>query len=853
MTILRIAKANFIKKKSVFLTITVFIILASMMLNMGVGQLLNLDDFYETKEELLQSPHIVNLTQNNIYKNQYGDFIFQDSRIEHAEKENVAYMPTSKNNRNSLEFAATFFNKDAKRKIAPFRLVKEDKSVPADKAIYMPLIMEQYNTKLGDNIEFSYKGNIYSFQVAGFFETTYMGVVSNGNLKYYVSDKLYQKLYESIGGATIIEARMKVPDNIDNPGKYVEMKSQQLIDDFLDKTDYLSNINGIFAISNCLDKTDMKNNVLSNLEIPSVVFIMLAIVVSIIILIIIFCKVIEMIDENMQNYGILQALGYTTNQIIGSILIEFIFVSLCGTILGVIASYIFPYFMSDTFSASSGLVWKQSLNIGVNLVSICIITFLILLISLLAGIKIKKLPPVVALRNGKQTHEFKKNLVPIYKGFGGLYFKLALKNVVMFIKQNIILLIIVTSSTFIVGMSFVMYINFGVNDSALRKMTGIEISDLQVIVTKGTDNHSFAKELEKTDGIRKTLLTDVTFVKVEKNTIQCIVSDAYDEMELLETVEGDFPRYDNEIVLTIPLAKKINKKIGDSVMVTIEGKSKDYTIVGLSQSSNGNGLMAMMQDSGIKRLRPNYQMPQIEIYLDQSTSAKDMTHYLEETYKIADSNLPFESNSISHETKDNEKFSAAKKKAEEKIAKLLADYGVRSASYAVMLDGNIILSGNSNSYKIKDITDLNGYLEGQLEVYSSLIGMVVIITLIVILLIIAGILSISIGTMLRQKKEEHAIYKALGYTTKELMIQMSLSLVIVSLIGAALGGILTFCLSNIVLRSFFSYFGMSKINLVNSPFVLIIMGIFIVAFVFLMAMRKTYSIRKVTPYELMTE
>ena len=113
-----------------------------------------------------------------------------------------------------------------------------------------------------------------------------------------------------------------------------------------------------------------------------------------------------------------------------------------------------------------------------------------------------------------------------------------------------------------------------------------------------------------------------------------------------------------------------------------------------------------------------------------------------------------------------------------------------------------------------------------------MIGVVVIITLIVILLIIAGILSISIGSMLRQKKEEHAIYKALGYTTKELMIQVSLSLVIVSFIGAAFGGILTFCLSNIMLRSFFSYFGMSKINLVNSPFVLIIMGIFIVAFVF---------------------
>ncbi len=852
MTITRIAKANFMKKKSVFITITIFIMLASMMLNMGVNQILNLDAFYEEKEELLVSPHISILTPNNTYKNEYGDFILQDSRVAYAEKEKVAYMPTSKNNKNSLEFAGVFFNKDAERKIAPFQLVKEDKNVPEEQAIYMPLIMEQYNTKLGDFIDFVYKGKTYTFQVAGFFETTYMGVATSGMLKYYVSDKVFQNLYEQIGGATVIEARMNIPYNVKNAGQYAEKQSQQIIIDFLDKTDYLSNSTGILAEANCINRTDMRAQVLSNLEIPCVVFIMLAIVISIIILIIIFCKVIEMIDENMQNYGIMQAIGYTTKQIINSILLEFIFVSICGNIIGILASYVLPYFMVNTFSASSGLVWNQSINIGVNIVNIFIITVLIILSSLLASVKIKKLPPVVALRNGKQTHEFKKNLIPLYKGIGGLSYKLALKNIVMFMKQNIILFIIVASSTFIIGLSFVMYINFGVNDSALRKMTGVEISDLQVITTEETDSSSFAKELEMIEGIRKTLLTDVTYIKVEKEIIQCIVSDAYDEMELLETSEGDFPRYDNEIVLTIPLAKKLNKKIGDSVMVTIEGKSKDYTIVGLSQSTNGGGLMAMMQNSGIKRLRPNYQMSQIEIYLDEGVSAKDMTQYLEKTYKIADMDLPFESDEIKN-SEDNKPFHEAKKKAEEKIAKLLAEYGVLSASYAVMLNGEMILSGNSSSYKIKDITDLNGYLEGQLEVYSSLIGMVVIISLIVNLLLIAGILSISIGSMLRQKREEHAIYKALGYTTKELMIQISFSLAVVSFLGAFVGGILTLSLSNTVLKSFFSLFGMTKIDLINSPLILFIMGMIIVIFVFIMAMLKTFRIRKITPYALMTE
>lgn len=841
MLVWRLSKANLKKKRGVSLTFILFIFLATLMLDMGLSLISKIDSFYDEKETEFNSPQFYAMVQNNEYKTEYEEYVLNDERIQLAEKENVVYMTSTKNNKNTLEFAAVIFDKDKDRKIAPFLLAEEDTSVDSDEAIYLPLIMKSYNVKLGDDFEIIYKGTTFSFKVGGFFETTYMGVVDGGILKYFVSNEVYNKIYEKVGGATFISARFKATP------KEAERISERFVKDFTEATNFYGEGSGIFATYNCLGKYTVKTQVVSIMSVPSMIYIVVAFVISIVVLFIIFFKVVESIEENTQNIGSLQAIGYTTKQIRGSIVLEFLSLSLVGSILGILGSYVANYLTKDTLSATSGLKWIYSLHLIEDIICLTLMISVVIGSSYLGSARIKRLPPVTALRNGTKAHAFRKNYFPLSKGIGGVHSRLALKNVMTYLKQNLILLFIILGGTFAIGLTAVMYMNFAHDDSALRKMTGMELSDLQVITTSKTDSREFAKELEQMDEIRKTILTDVIVVKVEDEDIQCIVSDNFEDMELLELSKGIFPKYDDEIVITSVVGKLLDKKIGDSVEVTIDSKTREYTITGFSQSTNNGGLMGIIHEEGVKRLRPNYMMPQIEVYLNKGVDTKDMISKLERIYKVADEDNQIEDTSL------QSKYSNTIKKAEEKIARLLSDYGVSSASYAVMLDGEIIIAGDSNDYKIKEITDLNGYLDGQLSSYASMLTSIVGIVVIVTLLVISGILFISIGAMLRKKKEEHGIYKALGYTTKELICQLTISFVVVGGIGVGLGSILTFCFTNRIWALFFEMVGISNMNLLISPFTIIGIAVLVLVYVFIIALLKAYDIRKVTPYELMTE
>ena len=145
---------------------------------------------------------------------------------------------------------------------------------------------------------------------------------------------------------------------------------------------------------------------------------------------------------------------------------------------------------------------------------------------------------------------------------------------------------------------------------------------------------------------------------------------------------------------------------------------------------------------------------------------------LQTIYKIAAKDDDDFKNEIPNE---NQKYSQAKQIADEKIAKLLSDYGVDSVSYSVMLDGKIIMSGDSSAYKISKIEDLKDYLNGQLNSYAQTMSGMVASILAVTLLITGGILSITIKSIIKNKRKEYGIYKAMGYTTKDLVKQLSLS------------------------------------------------------------------------------
>ncbi|WP_184091226.1 ABC transporter permease [Anaerocolumna cellulosilytica] len=843
MVTLRLSLANLKKRKSAAVTLIVFILLATTLLNIGITFMSKTERIFEQKEEELNGAQFIAMSNVNTYKKDLEEFVFSDNRIAIAEKEEVIYMPTTKNNRNSLELAAVFFNLDASRKIAPLIPIEKASDISEDEAIYVPLMLKSYNLSVGDTYDITYKGKTYSFVVAGFFESTYFSTSSSGYLKYFIPKEGYERLFSEIGRAVFLSARFKGTE------EGIDRVSEEFTQEFSDMANLLSVSEK--AVISYLSSASMKSAFMSFISVGAVILIAFSLVICVIIMSVIYNRVVESIDESMQNIGVLGAIGYTTKQIMTSIVLEYLLVCMIGYIGGVLLTYAIDPVLSNYLSFT-GIILTAGMHLAEDVLCLCIMLCSIGITAFLGTMRITKLPPVKALHKVGSTHRFKKNMCPLHKGIGSIHVRLGMKTIFTNLKSNLSFSLIVAGGMFAIGLSMVTYLNFAVDTSALFKMSGFEMSDLQVSVTSHTDVRELAAELSAMEGVRKTNLSGLTTAKLESNDVDVIVSDNFEAMETLSTYDGTLPHFDNEIAITGVMSKTFQKEIGDTIMVTSAGRTSQYYVTGIFQTSNNNGNMCILPLDALKKLRPQYDIEQIDIYLKEDMDKELFKEKLRKNYKVAVNDvelLSLEDNN----SNENAKYTKAAIIAEQKISKLLADYGVNSVSYSVLLDGNIILSGDSSAYKIDEIKDLKDYTSGQLDTLGSILSGLVTVIVVITFLVIGGILSITIKSLIRKKREEYGIYKAMGYTTKDLIKQLSINFMLTSFLGSAVGSLATILFSNTILQLLFVHIGFTRLTLtVNIGAVLILNG-FMMIFIYVMALTKAYKIKTITAYDLLTE
>ena len=196
-------------------------------------------------------------------------------------------------------------------------------------------------------------------------------------------------------------------------------------------------------------------------------------------------------------------------------------------------------------------------------------------------------------------------------------------------------------------------------------------------------------------------------------------------------------------------------------------------------------------------------------------------------------------------TKKQEALAAAKRKAEEKLAALISMYGVDSAQYALMVDGEVVLSGDTNDYEIDRIENNRRLFVSNVDsIADSITGTVLLVVL---------VLYMVIKSMLTRRRGEFGIYKALGYTDRQLMEQIAISFLPAS-VGGTLAGSLAACLSvNRMASLLFEQLGISEMNFVVEPWLNLLMAFALVVFAFAVSMVLAGKIRGITVYGLLTE
>lgn len=774
--IIMIAFANMKKSKGALFTLLLIIIVAAMLLNLGLLTSFNYSKSFEQRAEELHSAHVAIAIPKSAEQGQYETYFETYPGVEEMEKKDVLFFQSAQfqYREGQLTSSVVILNADIQYKISPLTFVGEPIK-NGDQDIYVPYLLHTGGGyELGDLFVLKYNDVQYTFRIAGFTEDILLGSPNIGCIDFHLSDAAYRKFQKELNNeeakGVLLLARLK---NLND--------STPMTND-ISKVDLIQNYWGC-------SYTAAKNVRTLTANIGALIITIFSLMIFFVSLLVIRFRVSTSIEDDMTQIGTLKALGYTSTQVIGSVLLQFILISVVGSLLGILGSYAGVGMLSEMFSAQTGILWKQGFDIVTSGISVSFILLSVLMFTLLSALRIKKLHPIIALRTGIMTHSFKRNHFPLDQTRGRLNYLLAMKNMLTNIKQNVMIFVIIITVSFSSVFGIIMYYNIVQNDKAFINMVGDETTSVIVDINAEEESVLQLDDILKLEGVEKAIYYDNCGGRISEEFIIIHVTDDFALLENNLVYEGRYPKYDNEIAMNAVMAKKLGKKLGDSVSLSLAEGATEYLITGFSQSGSFMGRDVSLTLEGYKRIQPEYTYRSIYIYLE---SGKDIVLFIE-----------------------NMK--------------------------------------NELGNRITRCINYDELMRSQLGVYTLLVSVIATAIMIIIALLIVLILFLMINAWIIRRRKAFGIQKAIGYTTIQLMVQTSLSFQPMILLGSLIGGVLGSLYMNELISILFRSIGVMKVNFEIPYFWIFSMSIGICFLSFVVAMLVSWRIRKISAYTLMTE
>ena len=552
-------------------------------------------------------------------------------------------------------------------------------------------------------------------------------------------------------------------------------------------------------------------------------------------------KISNDIEDQMQQIGVLEALGYKSGEISLSYVGEYMISAGIGTLIGgVLAAIITP--LANT--AISVMLGRKVTSSGDLILIIPVGLFIlsvILLFALAKAGKVKKYPPVIAFRKGIKTHNFKKNILPLANLKGNVNVRIAFKESLRNIKTQLGVGICIVLSGILLIFGVLNYDFFKVGVQAFSSITGMEEPDLIITLNSGVDAYEFRDEMLEMPEVRKSLVTYEWLyynIKGSDYDASAIAYDDFSETENIFLSEGRYPVHDNEAMISIQRSKRESLGIDDIIVVKSNGIEESYIITGVV-GNFGNGCNCIyLTSDGYKKINGGSNQDVVNVYLSDGVDVEEFSSMLTSKFgQSVDSEFGETGDTLEDHLSDA---------AKEKIATLISKYGVTDLDWAVQI-GDKVYTGNSRQFVIKSILNfkhLNESQAGQIARISKVVSLVIVIAAILIVALILGIIAAS---NVKRRSRELGIMKGLGYSSKNLMTQAAAGIIPVTMVSVSIS-----CyLGSLINKLFWLYIWGADMH--TSLPVVIISGIMMVVFCYIVTYIGAGKIRKISVTELITE
>mgnify|MGYP001113352823 CR=1 FL=1 len=668
-----------------------------------------------------------------------------------------------------LENAETALNCE----IGKTEIIEEDLAILSE-YIYLPY---QYHTggnyNIGDDYELKILDKIYNFKIKGFTNNIITGSYNCGTINAIVDDITYNKIIE----------------NTQEPWKFIYIKFD--LKPEVDSTKFVNEISNKVSKENSLVTITYYTleDALYSRTFISIVLGVSFLVISLIILIIVFLmlanNISNYIKENIKTLGVIKAIGYTGKNIKLSFVLQFVIITIVGSLIGIILSYLMLPSIIKIMVSQIGIPYTISFNLVSSITTILSLITIIILTVLFIVRKINRIQPITALREGIETHSFKKNRVELEKTKLPINISLALKTMFTNIKQNIATFIIVFFLVFAGVIVLVMFQNFSVKPK-LSLLT-FEIFD-GAISTDGDTDKSVYNYIKSLDGVNNTRLISTINVETENVKLLTYIMDDTNQLNNKDVCyKGRLPKYDNEIAISGKYCKKYNYNIGDEIEIGRGDIKEKFLITGFVQTTNNNGQEAVILSDGIEKI---------------VGTTYDKLYYFD--------------------TEDSTNVN-------ECIEKVKNEFGDR----------------------ISLTVNFEEVVKGSISVFKTISNAMVVIMMTICGLVILLVLYLLIKTLIISKKKDYGILKALGYTSKNIIVQNAISFMPSIILSVIISCIVSCFIVNPYLTLIMSMFGVMKVTFEIPVTLVICMGIGFVILSFIFALILSLRIKKIEPYKLL--
>lgn len=609
--ILTLQKGFFKKNIKDIISFSLILFISIMFFNSASVVKNNIDKAYEKKFNELKTSNVSFNISSVSYKEEIINYIKNIENVKQVEykKGIMASIPINMDGAEQDQ-NIVFYNLKDTFNLNKYLVIESNDNV--NNSIYLSYyIYTHTNLKLGDKFEYEINNNKYENTLDGVIEEMQYGNYSSSIIPQYLSDDAYKKLLNDNPYNEIVTISIETDDS-------------ETVYNKISK--YLSEEN-IMIINKSYD-AQAKNQKLAIANILVTIITFFSVLILLVSLLVSKFKISESIEEDIKNMGVLKALGYTSNEIIISIICPYLLSGIISSVIGIGLSLIIIPLISKIIEMQSGFIWNPNIDMVTNTISFLISITLILIFTISSAKVIKKLNPINAIREIKNT-KISKNHFEVDKTKGNINIIIMLKNFINSKKQNILLGIVLLFITLIVSFVVTLYYNVNVNPINFINTLVEEHPDVMLNV-----NSDIKEEIRKLENVKNIIYySDKEVINYKDNTYNAFIAENFNNLANDICYEGKNPSNSNEIALGSKIKEKYNLKINDLITIKKDDKIHEYKIVGFIQSVNYSGEVVELTLEGYKNLNETYQPDNLYIYLNDESKSSEFINHVKETYE----------------------------------------------------------------------------------------------------------------------------------------------------------------------------------------------------------------------------